>query len=127
MEKLLVLTHVDESGVALTKASLEAVAAGVEFAGASGAALSIGIVGAETGTAANSVAGASARVLTVFWRGIRTSALRKRCRGLRSTVPRGRSDTGVRTVKLALCTGDSRCGLSARRFCGYSYHCTRSG
>ncbi|PSH04384.1 MAG: electron transfer flavoprotein subunit alpha [Acidobacteria bacterium] len=65
MEKLLVLTHVDESGVALTKASLEAVAAGVEFAGASGAALSIGIVGAETGTAANSVAGASARVLTV--------------------------------------------------------------
>jgi electron transfer flavoprotein alpha subunit len=69
MEKLLVLTHVDESGIALTAASLEAVAAGVEFAGALGATLAIGIVGANTGAdndaAANSVAGAASRILTV--------------------------------------------------------------
>ena len=36
MEKLFVLTHVDESGAALTKASLETVAAGMEIAGALG-------------------------------------------------------------------------------------------
>jgi len=65
MEKLLVLTHVDESGAALTKASLEAVAAGVEFAGALGAPLVIGVVGAQAEAAANSVAGAASRVLTV--------------------------------------------------------------
>jgi len=65
MEKFLVLTHVDESGAALTKASLEAVAAGVEMASAMGAPLTIGIVGAQSGAAANSVAGAGTRVLTV--------------------------------------------------------------
>jgi electron transfer flavoprotein alpha subunit len=65
MEKLLVLTHVDESGVALTAASLESVAAGVEFASATGATLIIGIVGAETKAAASAVAGAASRVLTV--------------------------------------------------------------
>ena len=65
MEKLLVLTHVDESGAALTKASLESVAAGVELAGALGATLVIGIVGAQTEAAARSVAGAGCRVLTV--------------------------------------------------------------
>jgi electron transfer flavoprotein alpha subunit len=65
MEKLLVLTHVDEYGVALTRASLEAVAAGVEFAGALGAALAIGIVGAATDAAAQQVAGAGSRVLCV--------------------------------------------------------------
>jgi electron transfer flavoprotein alpha subunit len=64
MEKLLVLTHVDESG-ALSKASLEAVAAGVESAKELGASLTIGIVGAQTDAAARQVAGAKARVLTV--------------------------------------------------------------
>jgi electron transfer flavoprotein alpha subunit len=70
MEKLLVLTHVDESGTALTRASLEAVAAGVEFAGALGASLTIGIVGAQgveaqSEGAASSLAGTGARVLSV--------------------------------------------------------------
>jgi electron transfer flavoprotein alpha subunit len=65
MEKLLVLTHVDESGAALTKASLESVAAGVEFAGALGASLTIGIVGAQGEAAAEQVAGTAARVLIV--------------------------------------------------------------
>ncbi len=32
MEKILVLTHADETGAALTKASLEAVTAGLELA-----------------------------------------------------------------------------------------------
>jgi electron transfer flavoprotein alpha subunit len=65
MEKLLVLTHVDESGTVLTKASLESVAAGVEFASALEATLVIGIVGALTEEAAQSLAGAGARVLSV--------------------------------------------------------------
>jgi electron transfer flavoprotein alpha subunit len=65
MEKLLVLTHVDECGVALTAASLESVAAGVEFASATGATLIIGIVGAETNAATSAVAGAASRVLAV--------------------------------------------------------------
>src|SRR6266568_753131 len=65
MEKILVLTHVDESGAALTRASLESVAAGVEFAGALSATLVIGIVGANTEAVAQSVAGAARRVLSV--------------------------------------------------------------
>jgi len=65
MEKLLILTHVDESGAALTKASLESVAAGVEFAAALGAELTIGIVGAACEAASNSLAGTAARVLVV--------------------------------------------------------------
>jgi electron transfer flavoprotein alpha subunit len=47
MEKILVLTHADESGAALTKASLEAVTAGVELAARRGAPLTIGIVAAD--------------------------------------------------------------------------------
>ena len=65
MEKLFVLTHVDESGEALTKASLETVAAGMEIAGALEASLTIGIVGARTEAAARQVAGTAARVLAV--------------------------------------------------------------
>lgn len=65
MENLLVLTHVDESGTALTRASLESVAAGVEFAGALGAKLTIGIVGAQSEGVAGALAGTGARVLAV--------------------------------------------------------------
>ena len=65
MEKLFVLTHVDESGEALTKASLETVAAGMEIAGALEASLTIGILGARTEAAAQQVAGTAARVLAV--------------------------------------------------------------
>jgi electron transfer flavoprotein alpha subunit len=65
MEKLLVLTHVDESGAALTAASLESVAAGVEFAGLMGATLAVGIVGAQTEAAVKQLAGTGARVLAV--------------------------------------------------------------
>lgn len=65
MEAILVLTHADESGTALTRASLEAVTAGKELAGKLSATLTIGIVGADAGSAATSVAGAGARILAV--------------------------------------------------------------
>jgi electron transfer flavoprotein alpha subunit len=47
MESILVLTHADEAGAALTKASLEAVTAGLELAARLGAELTIGIVAAD--------------------------------------------------------------------------------
>jgi electron transfer flavoprotein alpha subunit len=65
MEKLLVLTHVDESGEALTKASLEAVAAAMEIAGTLDASVTIGMVGVRTEAAVRQVTGTAARVLAV--------------------------------------------------------------
>jgi electron transfer flavoprotein alpha subunit len=69
METILVLTHVDETGSALTKASLEAVTAGVELAGQLSAKLTIGILGPASVEAANAAAGAvaatGARLLAV--------------------------------------------------------------
>jgi len=47
MESILVLTHADESGSALTRASMEAVTAGKELAARLGAPLTIGIVAAD--------------------------------------------------------------------------------
>jgi electron transfer flavoprotein alpha subunit len=47
MESILVLTHVDETGSALTRASLEAVTAGLELAARLSAPLTIGIVAAD--------------------------------------------------------------------------------
>jgi electron transfer flavoprotein alpha subunit len=47
MESILVLTHVDESGAALSKGSLEAVTAGKELAAQLGAKLTIGILSAD--------------------------------------------------------------------------------
>ena len=69
METILVLTHVDEGGSALTKASLEAVTAGVELAKQHTAKLTIGLLGSASVEAANSAAGAvaatGARLLAV--------------------------------------------------------------
>src|ERR1035437_8098311 len=65
MESILVLTHVDETGSALTKASLEAVTAGLELSGRLSAKLSIGIVAADASSAANSLASTGARLLAV--------------------------------------------------------------
>ena len=64
METILVLTHVDESGAALTKASLEAVTAGVELARELSAKLTIGILGVDATAAAAAVAATGARILT---------------------------------------------------------------
>jgi len=63
MEFLLVLTHVDDTGTALSKASLEAVTAGVELAAQLGAQLSIGCLGGAA--ALNAVASTGARLLAV--------------------------------------------------------------
>jgi electron transfer flavoprotein alpha subunit len=65
MESILVLTHVDETDAALSKASLEAVTAGKELAARMGAALIIGIVAKDAASAASAVAGYGARLLAV--------------------------------------------------------------
>jgi electron transfer flavoprotein alpha subunit len=65
MESILILTHADETGAALTKGSLEAVTAGIELAGRLGASLAIGIVAADALAAAAAVAGSGARLLGV--------------------------------------------------------------
>jgi len=65
MESILILTHADESGAALTRASLEAVAAGRELAAKLSATLTIGIVAVDAAIAAKSVADAGPRILAV--------------------------------------------------------------
>jgi electron transfer flavoprotein alpha subunit len=65
MESILVLTHADESGAALAKASLEAVTAARELAARLSAPLTIGIVAANAAAAAQAVASAGARLLAV--------------------------------------------------------------
>jgi electron transfer flavoprotein alpha subunit len=64
-ESILVLTHVDETGVALTKASLEAVTAGKELATRLSAPLAIGIVAAAAPPATCVLASTGARLLAV--------------------------------------------------------------
>jgi electron transfer flavoprotein alpha subunit len=64
-EKILVLTHVDESGTILTKASLETVTAGMELAARLSAPLIIGIVAADAAIAASALASTGARLLAV--------------------------------------------------------------
>ncbi len=65
MESILVLTHADEDGSALTKGSLEAVTAGIELAGKLGASLSIGMVATDAVAAGNALASTGARLLAV--------------------------------------------------------------
>ena len=65
MESILVLTHADESGTALSKGSLEAVTAGGELAARLGAELTVGIVAKSATIAATQVAGAARRLLAV--------------------------------------------------------------
>ncbi|MGA3162559.1 MAG: hypothetical protein ABSC77_15255 [Terracidiphilus sp.] len=65
MENILVITHADESGSALTRASLEAVTAGKELAARLSATLIIGIVAKDSAAAASSLASAGAHLLAV--------------------------------------------------------------
>jgi electron transfer flavoprotein alpha subunit len=65
MESLLVLTHADESGSALSRHSLEAVTAGKELAARLNAPLTIGIVAADASASASAVANAGAKLLAV--------------------------------------------------------------
>ena len=63
MEHVLVLTHCDETGAALTKGSLEAVTAGVQLAARLNAELTIGIVGRDAESAAKAVGATGAKLL----------------------------------------------------------------
>jgi electron transfer flavoprotein alpha subunit len=65
MESILVLTHADESGSAITRHSLEAVTAGKELAARLGAPLTIGIVATDANRAASAVKHAGPRLLAV--------------------------------------------------------------
>jgi electron transfer flavoprotein alpha subunit len=65
MESILVLTHADETGSALTRHSLEAVTAGKELAARLGAPLTIGIVAADANRVASAVIHAGPRLLAV--------------------------------------------------------------
>lgn len=65
MDKLLVLTHADDSGSALTRASLEAVTAGLDLAARLSAPLIVGIVAADATAAAGVLSSTGARLLAV--------------------------------------------------------------
>lgn len=65
MDPLLVLTHCDEAGTALTRGSLEAVTAGKELADRLGAKFIIGIVGGGPKTTPKDLPSAGARILAV--------------------------------------------------------------
>ncbi len=65
MESVLVLTHADETGAALSKGSLEAVTAGMELAARLGAELAIGIVATSAASAATQIGGAAKRIFAV--------------------------------------------------------------
>jgi electron transfer flavoprotein alpha subunit len=65
MESILVLTYADETGATLTRASLEAVAAGKQLATSLSAPLTIGIIAADATNAANAIASAAPRILAV--------------------------------------------------------------
>jgi electron transfer flavoprotein alpha subunit len=65
MEKILVLTHADENGSALSKASLEAVTAGLELAARLNAPLTIGIVAADATVVSGALAATGAKLLAV--------------------------------------------------------------
>jgi electron transfer flavoprotein alpha subunit len=65
MESILALIHADETGAALTRASLEAVTAGLSLAAQLAAPLTIGIVAVDASAAASALASAGARLLAV--------------------------------------------------------------
>jgi electron transfer flavoprotein alpha subunit len=65
METILVLTHADETGSALTRSSLEAVTAGKELAARLSASLTIGIVAVDPAGAASCLASTGVRLLAV--------------------------------------------------------------
>src|ERR1039457_601151 len=65
MESILVLAHADETGSALTKASLEAVTAAKELAASLSASLTIGIVAVDPTSAGPTLASTQARLIAV--------------------------------------------------------------
>jgi electron transfer flavoprotein alpha subunit len=93
MESILVLTHADENGRALTRASLEAVTAGKELAARLSASLTIGIVAVDAPAAASSLGAAGVRVLAVSGEGFAqaryatdAAACEALCRAAQATI-----------------------------------------
>jgi electron transfer flavoprotein alpha subunit len=93
MESILVLTHADETGAALTKASLEAVTAGKELAARLTASITIGIVALDATATASTVASAGARLLAVTGKAFAqpryasdAAALEALCRAASATI-----------------------------------------
>ena len=86
MESILVLTHADETGAALSKGSLEAVTAGKELASQLGAQSTIGIVAEDARMLRPSYWRKLARACWRFRRGIRAGAVCERCGGVRGAL-----------------------------------------
>lgn len=93
MENILVLTHVDESGSALTKGSLETVNAGAELTRRLGGELSIGVLGSSASLAAQVLAATGARIFVVEGEAFRqaryasdAAACEALCRTARATL-----------------------------------------
>jgi electron transfer flavoprotein alpha subunit len=65
MESILVLTHANETGATLTRASLEAVSAAKQLAATINATLTVGILAVDAAGIAGAVASAASRILAV--------------------------------------------------------------
>lgn len=90
MEKILVLTHADENGATLTKASLEAVTAAQELAARLDAALCIGMVAADAQPLAKGLPGAVLAVAGAAFAQARyatdAAAVEALCRAAQATI-----------------------------------------
>jgi electron transfer flavoprotein alpha subunit len=93
MDNILVLTHADESGSALTRASLETVTAGKELAARLSATLIIGVVTKDSAAAASSLASAGSHLLAVSGEafaqaryGSDAAAVEALCRAAKATI-----------------------------------------
>ena len=102
MESILVLTHVDESGSALTRGSLEAVTAGKRLAARLSASLTIGIVAADADSVGRSSRWNQCSPARRLRRSLRTGALCHRRRRMRSSLPRRASHHRARALQFAL-------------------------
>ena len=123
MESILVLTHADESGAALSKGSLEAVTAGKELAARLGAELAIGIVARTAAGAAAQVAGAAKRVLAVEGEAFAQARFASDAAACEALCRAAQADDCDCAGELALCAGDGRGCASGGRSDRYSYRC----
>ncbi len=85
-ESIFVLTHADETGSALTRASLEAVTAGKELAAQLGAPLMIGILAPDSISVADTLAEAGVRVFGVSGEYVLTGQICERHGRVRSAL-----------------------------------------
>ena len=112
MESILVLTHADETGAALSKASLEAVTAGMDLAARMGE-LTIGIVATDASSAAGAVAGSGARLLAVSGEAFAQARYASDAAACEACLPRGKRNHYHGAAKLAFRAGHGR-GCASR-------------